>query len=91
MVDVYHATVDDFVWVALQSSFYFNYLRDGPPKTSPSKSKLQLRLESKSENSRRVVKLLNNVAVKAGLTHKDPTFGRKDYFWLCQAEVGFTF
>ena len=42
MIDVYHATVDDFACAALQSLFYFNYLRGGPVGTSPSKSKLQL-------------------------------------------------
>ena len=42
MIDVYHATVDDFARTALQSLFYFNYLRGGPTGTGPSKSELQL-------------------------------------------------
>ena len=42
MTDVYHATVDDFTRAALQSLFYFNYLRGGPTGTGPSKSELQL-------------------------------------------------
>ena len=40
MIDVYHATVDDFAHAALQSFFYFNYLRGGPARTGPSKSEL---------------------------------------------------
>ena len=42
MTDVYHATIDDFTRAALQSLFYFNYLRGGPAGTRPSKSELQL-------------------------------------------------
>ena len=41
MIDVYHATVDDFARAALQSLFYFNYLHGGPAGTSPSKTELQ--------------------------------------------------
>ena len=36
MIDVFHATVDDLNWEAIQSLFYFNYLRGGPSGTSPS-------------------------------------------------------
>ena len=67
MADVYHATVDDFAQAALQSLFYFNYLRGGPVGTGLSKSELQLCLASKNGNSKKVVKLLDNVAVEAGL------------------------
>ena len=58
MIDVYHATLDDLTRAALQSLFYFNYLRGGPSGTGPSKSELQLRLASRNGNSGRVVKLL---------------------------------
>ena len=72
MTNVYHATVDDFARAALQSLFYFNYLRGGPAGTGPSKSELQLRLASRIGNSRRVVKLLDNVAAEAGLDTRVP-------------------
>ena len=72
MTDVYHATVDDFARAALQSLFYFNYLRGSPTGTSPSKFELQLRLASRIGNSRRVVKLLNNVTAEAGLDTRVP-------------------
>ena len=42
MINVYHAIVDDFARAALQSLFYFNYLRGGPTGTSPSKFELKL-------------------------------------------------
>ena len=67
MADIYHATVDDFARAALQSLFYFNYLCGSPTGTGPSKSELQLRLVSRNGNSKRVVKLLDNVALEAGL------------------------
>ena len=38
MIDVYYATVDDFARAALQSLFYFNYLRGGPAGIGPSKT-----------------------------------------------------
>ena len=72
MIDVYHATVDDFARAALQSLFYFNYLCGGPIGTGPSKSELQLRLVSRIGNSRRVVKLLDNIAAKVGLDTRVP-------------------
>ena len=67
MIDVYHATVDDFARIALQLLFYFNYLRGGPAGTGPSKIELQLHLASRTRNSRRIVKLLDHVTVEAGL------------------------
>ena len=72
MIDVYHATVDDFARAALQSLFYFNYLCGGLAGTGPSKSELQLRLASRIGNSRRVVKLLDNIAAEAGLDTRVP-------------------
>ena len=72
MIDVYHDTVDDFARAALQSLFYFNYLRGGPSGTRPSKFELELRLASRKGNSKRVVKLLNEVAVEAGLNTRVP-------------------
>ena len=72
MIDVYHATVDDFARAALQSLFYFNYLRGGPSGTGPSKFELELRLASRKENSKRVMKLLDEVAVEAGLNTRVP-------------------
>ena len=61
MIDVYHATLDDLRRDALQSLFYFNYLRGGPSGTGPSKLELQLRLALRNGNSGRVVKLLKKV------------------------------
>ena len=40
MIDVYHATLDDLTRAALQSLFYFNYLRGGPSGTGLSKLEL---------------------------------------------------
>ena len=67
MIDVYHATLDDLTRAALQSLFYFNYLRGGPSGTGPSRSELQLRLTLRNGNSRRVVKLLEKVTAEAGV------------------------
>ena len=72
MVDVYHATVDDLARTALQSLFYFNYLRGGLSGTGPSKSKLQLRHASRVGNSNHVVKLLDRVAVEASINTRVP-------------------
>ena len=52
MIDVYHATLHDLMQVALQSLFYFNYLKGGPCETGPSKSELHLRLALRKGNSR---------------------------------------
>ena len=38
MIDVNHATIDDFARAPLQSLFYFNYLRGGPFGTGPNKT-----------------------------------------------------
>ena len=72
MVDIYHATVDDFTRGALQSLFYFNYLRGGRSGIGPSKSELELCLASRQGNSKRVVKLLNEVVVEASLNTRVP-------------------
>ena len=64
MIDVYHAMVDDFARVALQSLFYFNYLCSGQAGTDPSKRELQLRLAARTGNSKRMVKLLNMLLLK---------------------------
>ena len=56
----------------MQSLFYFNYLCDRPCGTGPSKFELELRLASRKSNSKRVVKLLDEVAVKAGLNTRVP-------------------
>ena len=69
MIDVYHTTIDNFARVALQSLFYFNYLRDGPSGIGPSKSELELRLMLRKGNSKRIVKLL---AVEVGLNTRVP-------------------
>ena len=39
--DVYHATLDDYARAALQSLFYFNYLRGGPSGTGCRNTKTQ--------------------------------------------------
>ena len=65
MIDVYHATIDNLTRVALQSLFYFNYLRGGPRGIEPSQSELQLHLVSRSRKSELVVKLLEKVAIGA--------------------------
>ena len=72
MIDVYHATVDDFAQAALQSLFYFNYLRGGSSGTRPSKFELELRLASRNGNSKCVMKLLDEVAVEADLNTRVP-------------------
>ena len=46
MIDVYHATVNDFSRAALQSLIYFNYLRGRSSGTGPNKFELELRLAS---------------------------------------------
>ena len=72
MIDVYHATIDDFARAALQSLYYFNYLRGGPAGIGPSKTELQLCLAARTRNSRRMVKLLDHVVVEAGLNRRVP-------------------
>ena len=72
MIDMYHATVDDFARAALQSLFFFNYLCGGPVRIGPNKTELQLRLATRTGNSRRIVKLLDHVAVEAGLNTRVP-------------------
>ena len=72
MLDVYHATVENFARATLQSLFYFNYLRGGPSGTGPSKSKLELHLASRNGNSKCIVKLLDKVVVEAGLNTRVP-------------------
>ena len=69
MIDVYHATLDNLTRAALQSLFYFNYLRGGPSGTGPSKSELQLRLALRSGNLGRVVKLLEKVTTEARVNY----------------------
>ena len=72
MIDVYHAIVDDFARATLQSLFYFNYLCGGPSGTGPIKFELELRLASRKGNSKRIMKLLDEVAVEAGLNTRVP-------------------
>ena len=62
MLDVYHATVDDFAQATLQSLFYYNYLRRGQSGTGPSKCELELCFASRQRNTKRVVKLLDEVS-----------------------------
>ena len=62
MVDLYHATLDDYSRAALQSIGYHNYLKGCGGGTSPSRSILQLRLASRSRNSVRVVKLVDELS-----------------------------
>ena len=70
--NVYHATLDDYARAALQSLFYLNYLRGGPSGTGPSRNKLQLCLASRKANSKRVVKLLEQVIAEAGVNPRIP-------------------
>ena len=64
--------MDDYARAALQSLFYFNYLRGGPSGTSPSRNELQLRLASRKANSKRVVKLLEQVTADVGVNTRIP-------------------
>ena len=70
--NLYQATLDDYAWAALQSLFYFNYLRGGPSSTGPSRSELQLCLAARNGNSRRVVKLMEEVTTVAGVNTRIP-------------------
>ena len=70
MIDVYHATIDDFTWVALQSLFYFNYSKGGFSRTRPSQLELELHLPFRSGNSEHIVELLEKTTVDAGLNTK---------------------
>ena len=70
--DVNHATLDDYTRATLQSFFYFNYLRGRPSRTSPSRNELQLSLASRKANSKRVVKLLEQVTAEAGVNTRIP-------------------
>ena len=72
MMDVYHATVDDLARAALQSLFYFNYLRGGPSGTGPSKNELQLRHTFRIGNLNCIVKLLDRVVVEARINIQVP-------------------
>ena len=87
MIDVYHAIVDDFARAALQSLFYFNYLRGGPSGTGPSKFELELRLASQNGNSKHVVKLLDEVAMEAGLNTRVPHLEGETIFGTAKAEA----
>ena len=72
MINVYHTTIDDFARAALQSLFYFNYLRSGPSGIGRSKFELELCLASRKRNSKRVVKLLDEVTLEASLNTRVP-------------------
>ena len=72
ILDLYQATLDDYARAALQLLFYFNYLRGGPSGTGPSRSELQLRLAVQNGNSRRVVKLMEEVTTVAGVNTRIP-------------------
>ena len=70
--DLYQATLDDYARAALQSLFYFNYLRGGPSGTGPSRSELQLRLAARNGNTSRVVKLMEEVTTVANVNTRIP-------------------
>ena len=70
--NLYEVTLDDYARVALQSLFYFNYLCSGPSGIGPSRSELQLRLAAWNGNSRRVVKLMEEVTIVAGVNTRIP-------------------
>ena len=70
--NVYHATLDDYARAALQSFFYFNYLRGGLSGIGPSRNELQLHLASHKANSKRAVKLLEQVTAEAGVNIRIP-------------------
>ena len=61
MVDLYHATLDDYSRAALQSIGYHNYLKCCGGGSGPRRSVLQLKLTSRSRNSSRVVKLVDEL------------------------------
>ena len=88
-IDVYHATVDDFARAALQSLFYFNYLRGGPAGIGPSKTELQLCLAARVGNSKRMVKLLDHVAVEAGLNTRVPHLEGETIFGSAKHKLDF--
>ena len=56
----------------MQSLFYFNYLCGGPSGIGLSKSELELCLASRKSNSKRIVKLLDEVAMEVGLNTRVP-------------------
>ena len=87
MIDVYHATLDDLTRAALQSLFYFNYLRGGPSRTGPSRSELQLRLASRNGNSGRVVKFLEKVTTEAGVNTRIPHLEGKTIFGTAKRKL----
>ena len=87
MIDVYHAKLDDLTRAALQSLFYFNYLRGGPSGTGPSRSELQLRLASRNGNSGRVVKLLEKVTAEAGVNTRIPHLEEETIFGTAKQEL----
>ena len=68
MVDLYHATLDDYSRATFQSICYYNYPKGrGRRIGHPSKSLLQLWLAIQSENSSRVVKLVDEISPKIGV------------------------
>ena len=87
MIDVYHATLDDLTRAALQSLFYFNYLRGGPSGTGPSKSELQLHLASRKGNSGRIVKLLEKGTAKAGVNTRVPHLEGETVFGMTKQKL----
>ena len=87
MIDVYHATVDDYAPVALQSLFYFNYLSAGSSGTGPSKFELELCFVSRKGNLKSIVKLLDKVAVEVGLNTRVPHLEGETIFGTAKRQL----
>ena len=62
--------LDDYTLAFLELFFFFNYLKDGPSGTRPNKSELQLCLATQIGNSKRVVKLIEQVTRDARVNTK---------------------
>ena len=79
--------MDNFAHTALQLLSCFNYLRGEPSGTGPSKSKLELRLASRTGNLKCVVKLLDEVAVEAGLNTRVPHLEGETIFGIAKQKL----
>ena len=72
MVDLYSAMVDDYSRAALQSTAYFNFLKGGRSRTSPSTSILRLRVAARIANPSRVAKAVEDVSCATDLNTRVP-------------------
>ena len=78
MIDMYHATIDDFTRAALQSLFYFNYLCGGLVGIGPSKTEHLKKMEETRSISCSILKYVKVLAPGYGVVITIYTSGSLD-------------